>query len=464
MQIYNTLSRRKEPLRPLRDGEVSLYVCGMTVYERCHLGHARVLVAFDALTRALRALGHRVRYVRNITDIDDKIIKRARERGEPFTALTARCTDALHEDERALGVLPPDVEPRATAHIDEMQALIQRLLESGHAYASDGDVYYAVRSFPGYGKLSNKNPDELLAGARIAPSERKRDPRDFALWKRAEADDEPRWPSPWGPGRPGWHIECSAMALCHLGDSFDIHGGGPDLVFPHHENEIAQSEAATGAPFARLWMHVGPLRLGAEKMSKSLGNVARTADALATRAPEAVRYFLLSSHYRSPMDYSPDQLDEAARSLRRLYTALRSRPAAPTGSGKGAPDDSPWSTRFFSALRDDFNTPEALATLFDLARAANAASDATRAAELAAELRALGEPLGLLQDDAEAFLTRPAASALSAPDEVIGALVAERDAARAGRDYQHADALRERLTDLGVALEDGADGTLWRRS
>ena len=457
MRLYSTLSRRKEPLRRPGDGELSLYVCGVTVYERCHLGHARVLVVFDVLTRTLRALGHRVRYVRNITDVDDKILRRADELDEPFSTLAERFTAALHEDERALGVLAPDEEPRATAHIDAMRSLIQRLLDSGHAYLSDGDVYYSVASFPNYGKLSNKDPGELLAGARIEPSERKRDPKDFALWKRAEPTDEPCWPAPWGPGRPGWHIECSAMALCHLGDSLDIHGGGPDLVFPHHENEIAQSEAATGAPFARLWMHVGALRVGEEKMSKSLGNVARACDVLARHPSEAVRYFLLSSHYRSPVDYRESQIGDAARSLRRLYTALRAHPGAPA-----AEPAEPWSTRFFSALEDDLNTPAALAALFDLARALNAGG--ARAAGLAAQLRGLGATLGILQDDADAFLRRRPGAAERADDDAICALVAEREAARLRRDYRHADAIRSQLAELGVALEDGARGTLWRRS
>ncbi len=476
MQVYNTLGRRKEPLRSPRDGPISMYVCGVTAYDYCHLGHARVLVVFDAFVRVLRMLGYRVRYVRNITDIDDKILRRAAERDEPFESLTGRFIEAMHDDERALSVLPPDEEPRATAHIDAIVALTQRLLDSGHAYHSDGDVYYAVSMFPGYGKLSGRNPDELLAGARIEPSERKRDPRDFALWKGVLPGDGPSWPAPWGAGRPGWHIECSAMALHCLGDSFDIHGGGPDLVFPHHENEIAQSEAATGKPFARLWMHVGPLRIGGEKMSKSLGNYACVRDILSSHEPEVLRYFLLSSHYRSPVEYNSSQLDDAARALRRLYTALRGHVGAgpATDADGGArtaaePSPDPWAERFFAALEDDLNTPEALAVLFELARATNAASGASRAVLLARQLQRLGGALGILQEDAEVFLRRPATRGdvpdASVPDsDAVAALIAARDSAREQRDYRRADEIRQQLSGMGVALEDGAGSTRWRRS
>lgn len=461
LHIYNTLTRRKEPLRPLEPGRVRMYVCGMTVYDFCHLGHARVLVVFDIVYRHLKRLGLDVTYVRNITDIDDKIIRRAAENGEAIEALTERFIGAMHEDADRLGVLRPDAEPRATLHMAEILAMITRLLDQDHAYvAGNGDVYYAVASFPGYGKLSGKDPQDLRAGARVEVGEAKRDPLDFALWKAAKPG-EPAWASPWGAGRPGWHIECSAMSTGCLGNHFDIHGGGADLMFPHHENEIAQSEGATGEPFVNVWMHNGFVRVNDEKMSKSLGNFFTVREILARYQPEEVRYFILGSHYRSPLNYDDSQLDAARAALTRLYTALRELPAdAEPAGGEG------YRERFDAAMDDDFNTPEALAVLFDLAREINRlrGQDAVAAAALGAELRALGAALGLLGQDAEAYLKAGAGSAAGGlADADIDALIARRNAARKDRDFSAADRLRDELTAAGIVLEDGPGGTTWRR-
>jgi len=477
LQIYNSLTRRKAPFTSLKPGKVRMYVCGMTVYDRCHLGHARVLVVFDVVYRYLRRAGFDVTYVRNITDIDDKIIRRAEENGESIDALTRRFIAAMHEDAAALGVLPPSEEPRATAHIPEILGMVERLIDKGHAYAADnGDVYYAVSSFPGYGKLSGKDPRDLRAGARVDVDEGKRDPLDFALWKAAKPD-EPSWDSPWGQGRPGWHIECSAMSTCCLGNHFDIHGGGADLQFPHHENEIAQSEGATGEPFVNVWMHNGFVRVNEEKMSKSLGNFFTLREILSRYRPEEIRYFILTSHYRSPLNYDDEHLDNARAALTRLYTALRRLPnAEPLG-------DSPFRERFIAAMDDDFNTPEALAVLFDLAREVNRAKaeDAATAAILAAELRDLAEVLGLLvEDDPETWFKETAqpvsprsidpfaggdsASVAQGPSETeIGALIQRRADARKAKDFAGADRIRDELQASGILLEDGADGTTWRR-
>jgi cysteinyl-tRNA synthetase len=461
LHIYNTLTRRKEPLRPLEPGRVRMYVCGMTVYDFCHLGHARVLVVFDIVYRHLKRLGLDVTYVRNITDIDDKIIRRAAENGEAIEALTERFIGAMHEDADRLGVLRPDAEPRATLHMAEILAMITRLLDQDHAYvAGNGDVYYAVASFPGYGKLSGKDPQDLRAGARVEVGEAKRDPLDFALWKAAKPG-EPAWASPWGAGRPGWHIECSAMSTGCLGNHFDIHGGGADLMFPHHENEIAQSEGATGEPFVNVWMHNGFVRVNDEKMSKSLGNFFTVREILARYQPEEVRYFILGSHYRSPLNYDDSQLDAARAALTRLYTALRELPAdAEPAGGEG------YRERFDAAMDDDFNTPEALAVLFDLAREINRlrGQDVAAAAALGAELRALGAALGLLGQDAEAYLKAGAGSAAGGlADADIDALIARRNAARKDRNFAAADRLRDELTAAGIVLEDGPGGTTWRR-
>ncbi|MEA3278934.1 MAG: cysteine--tRNA ligase, partial [Pseudomonadota bacterium] len=382
LQIYNSLTRQKEEFVPLEPGKVRMYVCGMTVYDYCHLGHARVMVVFDVVSRYLRERGFDVTYVRNITDIDDKIINRANEKGEAFSDLTERFIQAMHEDSDVLGILPPSEEPRATTHMAEIISMVRALIDKGYAYVADnGDVYYSVAKFTGYGRLSGKDPEELRAGARVEIGEAKRDPLDFALWKAAKPG-EPAWDSPWGQGRPGWHIECSAMSTSCLGNHFDIHGGGADLQFPHHENEIAQSEGATGEPFVNLWMHNGFVRVNEEKMSKSLGNFFTVREILRRYRPEEVRYFILTSQYRSPLNYDDEHLQNARGALTRLYTALRGLPAAePMGAER-------FRERFHAAMDDDFNTPEALAVLFDLVREINRvrAEDEVEAAHLGAEL------------------------------------------------------------------------------
>ncbi|WP_442322169.1 cysteine--tRNA ligase [Cernens ardua] len=457
MQIHNTMTRRKAPFEPIVPGQVRMYVCGITVYDYCHLGHGRVMVAFDVITRYLRQQGYDVRLVRNITDVDDKIIARAHNNNEPISSLTARMIDAMHEDEHSLGIRPPDEEPRATAYIGEILAMVERLVEQGHAYpAANGDVYYRVRSFADYGKLSNRKPDDMRAGARIEVDEAKEDPLDFVLWKAAKPGEQ-SWPSPWGPGRPGWHIECSAMSKCCLGDNFDIHGGGPDLIFPHHENEIAQSEAANEEPFANVWMHVGALRLGSEKMSKSLGNFFYLRDILKDNDPEVVRYYLLSSHYRSPLQYVDDSLEEARRSLIRFYTALDGVVAS-EGDVSGE-----YAERFFDAMDDDFNTPVALAALFDLARELNRAkSDQPELAPaLAYELRRLAGILGLLQRDSNDFLQARGESNLPLPADEIEARIAARAEAKRSKDFAQADAIRAELESLGIVLKDSREGTSW---
>jgi len=459
LHVYNSLTRRKEPFEPLEPGKVRMYVCGMTVYDYCHLGHARVLVVFDVIVRYLRELGFDVTYVRNITDIDDKIIRRASENGEPFEQLTQRFIEAMHEDAAALGVLPPDEEPRATASMDDIIRMIEILVARGYAYQGDnGDVYYDVSCFEGYGQLSGERPDDLRAGARIEVDEAKDDPLDFVLWKAAKPG-EPSWPSPWGEGRPGWHIECSAMSTRCLGDHFDIHGGGMDLKFPHHENEIAQSEAATGHKFVNYWIHNGFIQVDEEKMSKSLGNFFTVREVLGRYQPEVVRFFILSSHYRSPLNYSEDNLDQARSGLDRLYTALRgTRP----DEGEMLPD---FLLRFRAAMDDDFNTPEAIALLFELARDLNRAKeqDAPEAADLAATLRGLGGILGLLQADPEVHL-RGGGAPEGLSDAEIEALLAARAEARARKDWAESDRIRDQLRDAGILLEDGPQGTSWRRA
>jgi cysteinyl-tRNA synthetase len=460
LKIYNSLTRAKEAFDPIEPGKVRMYVCGMTVYDYCHLGHARVMVVFDVVYRYLMAHGYAVDYVRNITDIDDKIIARADENAEDFKQLTQRFIDAMHEDSDALGILPPTAEPRATAHMSEILAMVSRLIEQGHAYtAENGDVYFAVNSFRGYGQLSGKDPDELRAGARVDVAEAKRDPLDFALWKSAKPG-EPAWDSPWGRGRPGWHIECSAMSTCCLGNHFDIHGGGADLQFPHHENEIAQSEGATGEHFVNVWMHNGFVRVNEEKMSKSLGNFFTVREILKRYRPEEIRYFILTSQYRSPLNYDDEHLDNARAALTRFYTALRGlRDDLPAADGGAV------SERFFAAMDDDFNTPEALAALFDLTREINKAreQDSDKAAALGVELRRLGSVLGLLGDDPETFLKGvPAQHDLS--DQDIADLIQRRIDARAAKNWAEADRIRGQLQDDGIILEDGASGTTWRRA
>lgn len=460
LNIYNTLSKTKEEFHPIEAGKVGIYVCGMTVYDYCHIGHARVMVAFDVIVRHMRTRGYDVTYIRNITDIDDNIFKRAEENGESYKALTARFIDAMHEDERALHVLPPDGEPCASDHISEILEMITTLVEKGAAYRADnGDVYFAVEKFESYGQLTNKKVDELLAGARVEVEVSKRSPVDFALWKAAKPG-EASWPSPWGDGRPGWHIECSAMSTKCLGDTFDIHGGGPDLPFPHHENEIAQSEAATGQKYVNTWMHAGAVRVDNEKMSKSLGNFFTIRDVLKKYHPEVVRYFLISSHYRSPISYSEDNLKIAAVALRRFYIALRG-----VRVDESASIDGQDLARFYAVMDDDFNTPEALAVMFDAAKSLNVLKDRSpdKAPNVAAELKLMGASLGLLQEDPEVFIQSGAEEINDQLKEEVEALIAQRKAAREVKDWGLADQARDALKARNVVVEDRPDGsTIWR--
>jgi cysteinyl-tRNA synthetase len=456
LAIYNTLSKTKEQFKPLVGNQVRMYVCGMTVYDYCHIGHARVMVAFDVISRWLRFRGYDVTYVRNITDIDDKIIRRANENGEGFLDLTGRMIAAMHEDEQRLNVLRPDQEPKASDHIAGMHQMIQTLIDKGYAYApGNGDVYYRVAKFVGYGKLSRRRIEDLKIGARIEVDEAKEDPLDFVLWKGVKPG-EPSWASPWGDGRPGWHIECSVMSTCCLGDTFDIHGGGPDLVFPHHENEIAQSEAATGKPYAATWMHAGAVRVDGEKMSKSLGNFFTIREVLEKYHPEVVRYLLVSSHYRSAINYSEDNLREAKGALERFYHALKGLPQADPEGGDA------YVERFAAAMDDDFNAPEACAALFDMTREINRLkeSDIAAAAGLAGRLRQLAENLGVLQLDPEEFLRSGAEGKVDAAE--VEALIEARLAARAQKNWAESDRIRDQLTAMGVVLEDGKGGTTWR--
>jgi len=466
LKIYNSLTNSKQTFVPIEPGRVRMYVCGMTVYDYCHLGHARVMVVFDVVARYLRELGYDVTYVRNITDVDDKIIQRANENGEDIHSLTARFIDVMNEDADALGVMRPDLEPRATSSMDDIVAMIDTLVGNGHAYcAENGDVYYDVSRFANYGRLSGKKLDDLQAGARVAVDEAKRDPLDFVLWKAAKPG-EPSWPSPWGDGRPGWHIECSAMSTQCLGAHFDIHGGGMDLKFPHHENEIAQSEAATGEPFVNYWMHNGFVRVDDEKMSKSLGNFFTVREILKNYRAEDVRYFILASHYRSPLNYSQENLDNGKAALTRLYTTLRGT----------APEETPdpactaCSEAFHRAMDDDFNTPEAIAVLFELARDINKNrdSDPGKANRLAGCLRRLGGVLGLLESDPDSYLREAAPAGDAAhgglAGEEVEALIAQRISAREAKDWATADRIRDELEAAGIVLEDGASGTSWRRS
>ncbi|HSI96492.1 MAG: cysteine--tRNA ligase [Methylophilaceae bacterium] len=469
LKIYNSIAREKEEFHPITPGKVRMYVCGMTVYDFCHLGHARVMVVFDMVARWLRASGFELTYVRNITDIDDKIIKRAAENNESIGTLTERFIHAMDEDSAALGVVRPDLEPRATQHIPDMLEMISALVEKGLAYRADnGDVFYAVRGFDGYGKLSGKSLEDLRAGERVEVDTYKRDPLDFVLWKSAKPG-EPAWESPWGPGRPGWHIECSAMSDHHLGHHFDIHGGGQDLQFPHHENEIAQSEGAHDCTYVNYWMHNGFVRVDEEKMSKSLGNFFTIREVLTKYDPEVLRFFILRAHYRSPLNYSDAHLDDAKQALTRLYTALRG-----VETGTAALDWSdPQMARFQSAMNDDFNTPEAMAVLFDLANEVNKSRDV----RAAARLKALAGVLGLLQRSPEEFLQgrHIAVSAgtlsLTGQDvsiniglspQKIEEMIVERTAAKKAKNFAEADRIRKELLDNGVVLEDTPQGTIWR--
>ena len=461
LTIYNSLSKRKEPFESIEPGKVRMYVCGMTVYDYCHIGHARVLVVFDVVYRFLRHLGYEVTYVRNITDIDDKIINRARENGEDCDALTARFIQAMHEDADALGVLRPDSEPRATDTIAPILDMIEELERRGFAYqAENGDVYYSVAKFADYGHLSGKKIDELRAGERVEIDPGKRDPLDFVLWKSAKPG-EPSWPSRYGAGRPGWHIECSAMSTSLLGRHFDIHGGGQDLQFPHHENEIAQSEAASGEKFVNYWMHNGFVRVNEEKMSKSLGNFFILRDVLKTYRAEEIRYFIVSSHYRSQLNYSEEQLDGARAALQRLYAALLDTRAAEPEEGA----EEEYRGRFDAAMFDDFNTAGAVAVLFDLVREINRAKQAGDEAQhgLASLLRRLGAVLGLLQDDPEDFLKSRAGQQAGLSDDEVDQLVELRRQARVEKNWSEADRLRDQLAEAGIEIEDGPEGTRWRR-
>jgi cysteinyl-tRNA synthetase len=459
LKIYNTLTRKKELFQPRVAGKVGMYVCGMTVYDYCHIGHARVMVVFDTVARYLRFQGYELTYVRNITDIDDKIIKRAIENGEDYGKLTERFIDAMHEDERALAVLPPDLEPKATQSIDAIIAMVQSLIDKDLAYVgTNGDVFYAVTQFKDYGRLSGKNLDDLQAGERVDVDLAKRNPMDFVLWKMAKTN-EPAWDSPWGLGRPGWHIECSAMSTCCLGNHFDIHGGGMDLQFPHHENEIAQSEGATGEKFVNVWMHNGFVRIDDEKMSKSLNNFFTVREVLKQYQPEIIRFFILSSHYRSPLNYSDEQLNDAGAALTRLYTALRG-----VNISTDEIVDEAYKTRFEQAMNDDFNTPVALAVLFDLARDLNKAKshEPEKIDVLAASLQQLAGLLGILQDNPEAFLKGSGGD--ETDDEKIGQQIQARIAAKKAKDWALADNIRNELKEQGVILEDSPDGTTsWRR-
>ena len=470
--LYNSELRRKAEFVPKEKGKIGLYVCGMTVYDYCHIGHARVMVAFDYIVRFLRHEGWQVNYVRNITDIDDKIIKRANENNESIGELTQRFIDAMNEDASRLGCLAPTEAPRATEYIDQMQSMISTLIDKKHAYAAEnGDVYYAVDSFEKYGRLSGRKLDDMQAGAseRTDVEVDKKNPFDFVLWKAAKAN-EPAWLSPWGNGRPGWHIECSAMSTCCLGNNFDIHGGGGDLLFPHHENEIAQSEGATGETYVNNWMHVGFVNVDGEKMSKSLGNFFTIRDVMQKFMPEVIRYFIVASHYRSPINFSDTALKESKQALSRFYNTLKlvQEKTALTVINAESLTDNDFVTRFNSAMRDDFNTPEALAVLFELSRDVNRAlnqDDLQQAAKQAAILKHLGEILGLLQQAPKDFLHGNADDAEQGLSEqhVLEAIEARQQAKR-DKDYAKADQIRQDLLAQGIVLEDAKTGTTWRRA
>jgi cysteinyl-tRNA synthetase len=452
LKLHNTLTRTKQDFKPIQPNKVRMYVCGMTVYDFCHLGHARVMVVFDMVARWLRASDYEVTYVRNITDIDDKIIKRAHENNESIQSLTQRFIEAMDEDSAKLGIIRPDIEPRATEHVQGMLDMISQLIEKGYAYqANNGDVFYKVRSFNDYGKLSGKTLDDLRAGERVDVDGAKQDPLDFVLWKSAKPG-EPYWESPWGNGRPGWHIECSAMSAELLGEHFDIHGGGQDLQFPHHENEIAQSEATHGCTMANYWLHNGFVRVDDEKMSKSLGNFFTIREVLEKYDPEVVRFFILRAHYRSPLNYSDKHLDDAKASLTRLYTALRGIDVP----GTTIDWQQPQAAKFKAAMDDDLNTPEALAVLFELANDLNK----DKSDQTAALLKQLASIVGLLQRDPEAFMQ----GETDGGELDIDGFIAARLAAKKAKDFAEADRIRKTLSDAGIVLEDTAQGTTWRRA
>ena len=454
IKFYNSLTNQKEDFVPIREGEVGMYVCGMTVYDNCHLGHARAMMAFDILARYLRYQGYKLNFTRNITDIDDKIIDRANENQETIDDLTERTIASMHEDFLKLGLDLPTNEPRATDHIEGMINMISKLIEKGHAYHSEGgDVFFAVRTFPEYGKLSNKNIDDLNPGSRVEEDGSKKDPLDFVLWKSAK-QNEPSWDSPWGLGRPGWHIECSVMSLENLGKHFDIHGGGPDLLFPHHENEIAQSECASEHKFTNYWMHSGLLKINGEKMSKSLGNFAMLKDLFTSYHPEVIRYYLISSHYRSSLNFDSESLDQARSALTRLYQAVSLAPSKESDFH----DDSV--KEFVDSMNDDLNTPEALSILFRLAKSINSCQDTHDQMMYASTMRELGKVLGLLNDSPEAFFQYGA----NLTDEEISKKIEERNQARDTKDFQKADQIRDELAAQGILLDDSSDGTTWKKS
>ncbi|MBH0030337.1 MULTISPECIES: cysteine--tRNA ligase [unclassified Pseudoalteromonas] len=458
VNIYNTLTRQKEQFKPMVEGKIDMYVCGITIYDYCHIGHARTFVGFDVIVRYLRHIGYDLKYVRNITDIDDKIIKRANENDESINDLTVRMTKAMHEDFDSLNMLRPDIEPTVTSHMDEIIVMVKRLIEKGHAYvAADGDVLFDVSTFEQYGALSQQDLTMLQSGSRVEVAQDKDDPLDFVLWKKAKAG-EPSWSSPWGEGRPGWHIECSAMSSKHLGEHFDIHGGGSDLQFPHHENEIAQSCCANNGKYVNTWIHTGMVQVNKEKMSKSLDNFFTVREVLKAYDAESVRYFLISGHYRSQLNYSQENLDQARSSLERIYTALRD--VVPVECDL---EGNEFVAKFRKAMNDDFNTPEALPVLFELAKELNRVkeSDAGQAGKLAFILRSLGEVLGVAQQAPEAFLQGG-----QDDDEVatIEALIVKRNEARASKDWAAADEARDALNALGVILEDSAGKTTWRKA
>jgi len=456
LQIYNTETRKKEIFTPIHPGKVGMYVCGVTVYDLCHIGHARVMVVFDTVVRHLRVLGYEVKYVRNITDIDDKIIKRALENGEPIQDLTTRMIAEMHADEAAMNVLRPDMEPKATEHMDDIRQMIGTLIHKGFAYpAENGDVYFKVKAFETYGKLSGKNIDDLESGARVDVNEVKQDPLDFVLWKSSK-ENEPSWNSDWGNGRPGWHIECSAMSTKCLGNHFDIHGGGMDLSFPHHENEIAQSECATGEHYVNTWMHCGFVRIDDEKMSKSLNNFFTIREVLKVYHPEVIRYFLLSSHYRSPVNYSEENLNNAKTSVGRLYSAIEN--TSDVATGVAASEGTEYEAEFMAVMNDDFNTPKAIAVLFDLAKEVNK----TKLPGLVNLLIKLANQIGLLEHTAESFFkSQPTDSTLT--DEMIAQLIEERKTARTEKNFARSDEIRDLLAEQGIELLDSSEGTTWRR-
>ena len=456
MKIFNTLSGQKEEFRPIETNTVRMYICGMTVYDDTHIGHARTFLSFDLIVRYLRSIDYEVSYVRNITDVDDKIISRAKQLNLSPSELTQKYIDSMHEDFESLGMIKPDLEPRATDNISSIISLIETLIKKGHAYESESDVYFSVESFDSYGKLSGRNLDDMLSGARVDIDLDKKNPSDFVLWKK---DTEGlKWDSPWGPGRPGWHIECSAMSMDALGETFDIHGGGSDLKFPHHENEIAQSECVTGKEFAKLWMHTGSLRIDSEKMSKSLGNFITVKEALGSNSPEVLRFFLISSHYRSPLNYSNESIDEARNALDRLYNSIKDLNYKNADYIK-----SEFTDRFHNAMKDDFNTPLAISILFEIAKEINSFKKKEKNEEansLASELYNLSRIIGLLEESPKKYFQ----TGISVSDEDIQNLISKRNQARLNKDFDLSDKIRDELLDMGITLEDKDTGTIWRKT